>query len=133
MALTGEQGPGRESQVQPPLGIWRHFFGVEISGALPTIRLVNIRAPEEELEPPRPVVLHDHNLTLEVRGARVPRPAIARFSEIGPHQYEYAVYRPGDVDYETYEELLRTTENPLRSHHSNERLWLIARGVRRSN
>lgn len=132
MALTWEQGRGRESQVQPPLRIWEHYFGVgDAYGSLPTIRLINVRAPEEELEPPRPVVLYHHNLTFEVRGARGSRPAIARFREIGRYRYEYAVYRPGDVEYDTYDELLRTTDNPLRGNNPNERLWFIARRRRR--
>lgn len=131
MALTWEQGRDRPTQVQPPLGIWRHYFRVNNNGELPVLRLINVLAPEEELEPPRPVVLHHHNLTIEVRGARSPRPAIARFTEVGRRRYEYGVYRPGHIEFATYDQLLNETPNPLRG--GNERRWFIAPARRRAN
>jgi hypothetical protein len=131
MALTWEQGRDRPTQVQPPLGIWRHYFDVDSNGELPVLRLINVRAPEEELEPPRPVVLHHHNLTIEVRGARAPRPAIARFTAVGRRRYEYAVYRPEDLEYTTYDKLLDETPNELRG--ANERRWFIAPRRRRAD
>jgi hypothetical protein len=124
MALTWEQGRGRESQVQPPLKIWHHYFRLDKNAALPVFSLINVRVPEEELEPLRPVVLHHHNYTMELRGARGDRPAIARFAELGRRRYEYAVYRPTDLEYAIYDQLLNETPNGLRG--ANERRWFIA-------
>jgi hypothetical protein len=124
MDLTGEQGPGRETQVQPPLDAWRQYFRVDdTADELPVLRLVNTRAPG--LEPPRRVVRHHHNLTVEIAGAVAPRPAIIRLAEIGRHRYEYAVYRPGDSEYDAYDGLLDEIENPFRTR-PRERRWFVA-------
>lgn len=124
MDLTGEQGPGRETQVQPPVDAWRQYFRVDDTAELPVLRLVNVRAADG-LEPPRRVVRHHHNLTVEVARAVAPRPAIIRFTEIGRRRYEYAVYRPGDREFEAYDRLLDEIENPFRTR-PNERRWFIA-------
>lgn len=125
MELTWEQGRGREKQVQPPLEIWRRYFGVaDIHGTLPTYRLVNRRALDSS-EPRRPAVLHDHNLTIEIAGAVAPRPAILRLVQIARDAYEYIVYRPGMSNYAVFDSLLDEVENPYRA--GNERRWFIAR------
>jgi hypothetical protein len=125
MDLTGEQGPGRETQVQPPLDAWRQYFRVDgTADELPVLRLVNTRAAGG-LEAPRRVVRHHHNLTVEIAGAVAPRPAIIRFAEIGKHRYEYAVYRPGDSEYDAYDGLLDEIENPFRTR-PHERRWFVA-------
>src|SRR4051812_21593643 len=107
MALTWEQGRGRETQVQPPLQVWRQFFGVSnIYGKLPSFRLVNRRARDTE-EPTRPAVLHHHNVTIEIAGAVAPRPAILRMIQTGRSEYEYIVYRPGMSNFGIYDGLLK--------------------------
>jgi hypothetical protein len=126
MDLTWEQGRGRETQVQPPLEIWRQFFGIGdiYAPRLPSFRLINRRAVDVE-EPTRPAVLHHHNVTLEIAGAAGPRPAIIRMIQTGRFEYEYIVYRPGMSNFSVYDRLLDEIENPFRS--ARERRWFIAR------
>ena len=91
MDLTMEQGRGRVTQVQPPLGVWEQFFGVRVQAAArPTLRLVNMdgRTPPEQ----RKVVKHHHNFTLEMSGATLPRPAIVRMRRLDSKSFEYWVY-----------------------------------------
>jgi hypothetical protein len=126
MQLTWEQGRGRETQVQPPLEVWRQFFGVRDIAArrLPSFRLINRRALGID-EPIRPAVLHHHNVTIEIAGAVAPRPAIIRVVQTGRYEYEYIVYRPGMSNFAVYDRLLDEIENPFRS--GRERRWFIAR------
>lgn len=127
MDLNWEQGRGRETQVQPPVEAWRQFFDVDDhADSLPKLRLVNVRAHEEDIEPPRRVVRHHHNLTLEVAGARGGPPSIARFISLGRGRYEYAIFRPADVEYGAYDQLLRETHNPYHTG-GKDRRWFIAR------
>src|SRR5580704_7217800 len=97
MELTMEQGPGRETQVQPPLGVWAHFFDIDLDDP-PDLSLTNRRQAVPEAEN-RPVVEHDHNWTVETTGAEVARPAIIRFHKTGQNSYDYWVYIQGDAEY----------------------------------
>lgn len=126
MELTWEQGRGRETQVQPPLDVWRRYFGVPdiYARRLPSFRLINRRAVEVE-EPTRPAVLHHHNVTIEIAGAVAPRPAIIRFVQTSRNEYEYIVYRPGMSNFTVYDRLLDEIKNPFRS--GRERRWFVAR------
>jgi hypothetical protein len=120
MQLTMEQGPGRETQVQPPLGVWVSYFNIDLDHP-PTLRLINKcrRNPRGEN---RPVVEHDHNWTVEVMGANVPRPAIIRFHRTGKNRYEYWVYLPADPEYRSCDWILATFRNPRRSRG---RRWIV--------
>jgi Domain of unknown function (DUF3883) len=124
MQLTWEQGRGRETQVQPPLDIWRQYFGVTdiYATPLPSFRLINQRARDIE-EPTRPAVLHHHNVTIEIAGAVAPRPAIIRMLQTGPHEFEYIVYRPRMSNFRIFDSLLREVPNPFRT---SGRRWFIA-------
>jgi hypothetical protein len=98
MALTEEQGPGRETQVQPPKAVWEQFFGVRLNASMrPTYRLENIETPSAVEQ--RKVVKHHHNFTLEISGATPPRPAILRLKRLGPNSFGYWVYRPPSQEY----------------------------------
>ena len=119
MELTMEQGPGRETQVQPPINVWVRFFEIDFA-QLPTLRLKNRqqKAPTEV----RPVVEHDHNWTVEVVGAVLPRPAIVRFARTANNRYDYWIYRPGEAPYAHCRWILDTFANPYRK---KGRKWMI--------
>lgn len=122
MELTLEQGPGRETQVQPPLGVWTIYFNVDIVDLPLQLSLMNRTLPGQQVED-RPVVLHHHNLTIEITGAALPRPAIIRFRRTGVNAYDYWVYRPGiHPEYEHCQWVLQSFPNP---HHRTGRLWLV--------
>lgn len=98
MELKDEQGPGRETQVQPPKSVWEQFFGVRLDASMrPTYRLENMDAPGSVEQ--RKVVKHHHNLTLEIQGAQPPRPAIIRMRRLGPNSFGYWVYRRPSREY----------------------------------
>jgi hypothetical protein len=120
MQLTLEQGAGRETQVQPPIGVWAHYFGVDLDDP-PRLRVTNrkLRRPRSET---RPIVEHDHNWTIELAGAEVNRPAIIRFRRTGVNRYDYWVYVEHDSEYEHCHWLLNTFRNPRRQRG---RRWLI--------
>jgi tetratricopeptide (TPR) repeat protein len=121
MQLTKEQGEGRETQVQPPLGVWYLYFGIQEQDLPRTLSLMNKLAdtPVED----RPVVLHHHNMTIEIVGATPPRPAIIRFRRTGGNAYDYWVYHEGvHEEYGHCKWVLENTPNPHRRHG---RLWLI--------
>jgi hypothetical protein len=119
MDLTKEQGQGRETQVQPPKEVWEQFFEFRLTDtARPTFRLKdaqNNSAPEQ-----RKVVKHHHNFTLEIAGAKPPRPAIIRMRRIGINSFEYWVYRPRTKDYLHWDWLL---ENVAATESG--RRWLV--------
>lgn len=120
MELTLEQGGGRETQVQPPIDVWVRYFDLDI-GALPTYQLVNV--PEAWAGPEaRPVVEHDHNWTVEITGAELPRPATLRMHRTGPLAFNYWVFRPGDPEFDHCDWILGTFENPYQRHG---RRWII--------
>jgi len=120
MDLTKEQGGGRESQVQPPLNVWVYYFGIDLDSP-PTFVLQDKKhrssGPEQ-----RPVVEHDHNWTVEMGDAGMPRPAILRLERVAQNSYDYWVYRPGDAEFDHLDWLLNTVQNPHRTHG---RRWLM--------
>jgi len=120
MELTLEQGGGRETQVQPPLNVWTHYFALRFD-ELPEYTLVNRRDPNAE-PIHRPVVEHDHNWTIEIDAARMPRPAIARLLHTDTYQYDYWIYRPGDPEFDHCDWILNNFENPIRT---KGRRWFI--------
>lgn len=122
MDLTDfEQGPGRETQVQPPAGVWFSYFGLD-PDELPILRLINRKiqnAPPED----RPVVVHGTpNWTIEVAGSAVEKPAIIRFNRTGNNRYDYWVYEAQDPEYAHCDWILNTFVNP---QHRRGRRWFI--------
>ncbi len=107
MEITMEQGPGRETQVQPPRTVWENYFRIDLA-APPTLRLTRHRRGPVT----RPVVRHHHVWTLEVPDAGGP-PAIIRFHREGKNRYKYWLYRPGSSEIDHCEWLLDNFENPL--------------------
>jgi hypothetical protein len=120
MHLTLEQGGGRETQVQPPIDVWVRFFDLDFN-ALPTYQLIN-RSEAGTAPEGRPVVEHDHNWTIELVGAELPRPATLRMHRTGPLSFDYWVYRPDDDEYDHCEWILQSFTNPYQRHG---RLWII--------
>lgn len=120
MDLTLEQGGGRETQVQPPLNVWTHYFNLDFDN-LPELYLRN---RGEAWAPPegRPVVEHDHNWTIEIEGAELPRPAILHMRRTGPAHFDYWVYRPDEDEFHHCDWLLNTIANPM---HTKGRRWVI--------
>ncbi|CAA7615794.1 hypothetical protein [Magnetospirillum sp. UT-4] len=119
--LNLEQGGNRVSQFQPPMSVWAHYFCVNVYGPLPTFTLTDCKngaAPEV-----RPVVQHDHNWTVEVSDAELPRPAILRLCKTGVDQYDYWVYRPADPEFAYVNWILDTYPNPLKG--TELRRWVI--------
>jgi hypothetical protein len=122
MELTKEQGGGRETQVQPPKAVWNNYFGIKVGvERLPVLTLINESA-HPSLEVKRPVIEHDHNYTIELVGAELPRPAILRMRRMGHNRYSYRVHRPTDSTFTNLDTLLQTLHNPLRQ---SGRLWVM--------
>ena len=94
MELTQEQGPGRQTQVQPPKGVWTHYFGLKSAGPLPS-RIFSLQNGRDLSAAPerRSIVPHHHVWTLEMRGAEPPRPAILKLKRLTRGSYLYHVYR----------------------------------------
>ncbi len=115
-----EQGPGRETQVQPPLNVWVQYFQIDLDHP-PDLTIINQIDSGYGTET-RPVVEHDHNWTIEIAGANVPRPAIIRFLRTDRHSYVYWVYVHGDPEYEHCAWLLEKVPNPSWTKGRN---WLI--------
>lgn len=122
MELTNEQGGGRESQVQPPKGVWETFFGLHHPAIkLPTLTLVNEKViPNQKIE--RKVVKHHHTYTIEIADAVMPRPAILQMRKIGPLKYTYIVHRPGEGKFAQVQRLIKTIHNPF---WDSGRLWVL--------
>jgi hypothetical protein len=121
MDLLMEQGPGRDTQVQPPAGAWFSYFGLDPE-QLPTLRLIDRKQQNPQAED-RPVVEHGTpNWTIEVAGAAVVKPAIIRFHRTGDNRYEYWVYMPQEPEYAHCDWLLNTFVNP---QHRRGRRWFI--------
>ena len=113
MELTHEQGGGRETQVQPPKGVWETFFGLYPPTAkLPTFTLINEKA-RPRVEVKRRVVKHHHTYTLEITDAALPRPAVLQMRRIAHNKYVYIVHRPTDPTFVTIDHLVRTLHNPF--------------------
>jgi hypothetical protein len=120
MDLTKEQGPGRESQVQPPAGVWEQFFGVRVGANVrPTFRLQNMKVPSDPEQ--RKVIRHHHILTIEIGDAKPPRPAILRMRRAGYNAFDYWVYRPSSEPYRHCDWILNNlAEAPIKN-----RRWII--------
>jgi len=119
MELKLEQGGSRIKQVQPPDAVWEQFFGVRVdAGSRPTFRLQNLKSssPPEQ----RKVVKHDHNLTIEIGDAALPRPAILRVKKLGVNSFGYWVYRPPSKEFAQCNGVLRLFGNEKRG-----RRWLL--------
>lgn len=113
MELTREQGVGRITQVQPPKAVWENYFGVRLDvQKLPILTLVNHSAAEN-VAVRRHVVRHHHNLTIELPGTELPRPAILEMRRLARTTYYYRVYRPSDDMFGSKAKLLHTLPNPL--------------------
>ena len=123
MELTQEQGPGRETQVQPPKGAWTAFFQCDIDNEenLPTL-VLNSRTTTATGPTNRPAVSHDHNWTIEIPEAEPPRPAIIRIHRVGINEYDYWVHRPPQPEFDHCSWLLDNFPNPL---WSRGRRWLV--------
>jgi len=122
MQLTHEQGGGRETQVQPPIGVWESYFG--LSGGrerLPKLSFIN-----ESVTPvtvvKRSVVKHHHNYTIELPGTELPRPAILEMRRVDDNMYSYRVHRPKDARFGKLATLLQTLPNAL---WEGGRKWVI--------
>jgi hypothetical protein len=123
MELTLEQGSPRETQVQPPKDVWQRYFGVPVARGTTWRRVFTLRnkrdaGPDET----RRISSHDHNWTIEIRGAMPPRPAILRMNRVSRSRFEYWVYRPADPEYAHCEWLLSVARNPF---HRIGRQWLV--------
>lgn len=119
MDLTDEQGGRRKSQVQPPSAVWEQFFGVRVNAtSCPTFRLASM----EPVTPPeqRKVVKHHHNLTLEISGAKLPRPAILRMKKTGPNSFLYWIYRPRSKAYYHCDWILHNL-----AEQTSDRRWIV--------
>lgn len=112
MELTLEQGIGRETQVQPPRSVWETFFGVNYNGPYPTLKLTRTVGGAPSTFNHK-VVKHHHNLTVELPGAEMPRPAILEIRRVGTNSYEYEVHRPPSKRYTSFTKLLTGVKNPL--------------------
>lgn len=124
MDLTREQGGGRESQVQPPRNVWVRYFGIDLDddpANLPELVVHDKKHSGTEPER-RPVVYHDHNWTVELGDAGLPRPAILRMDRVASNTYGYWVYRPGDPEYDHVNWMLENFPNP---HRTRGRRWIV--------
>lgn len=123
MELTQEQGRGRETQVQPPKGVWSYYFGLNSTGPPPSqvFTLRNGRDRSAALER-RPIVSHHHVWTLEIGGAGPPRPAILKLKRLTRRSYLYHVYRETDSEFRRLHHLLTITENP---NQRSGRRWTV--------
>lgn len=121
MELTLEQGIGRETQVQPPRPVWEHYFAIDFDAAqLPQLHLTH-KGPQPVNPAPGTISRHHHNLTIEIPGAEMPRPALLELRKTGTRRFVYEVHRAGP-DYQRFRHLLDTRSNPLWTHG---RKWLL--------
>ena len=122
MELTLEMGANRITQVQPPTPVWDHFLLAVGRAKRPThLALKNSRSLNAR-SVRRLIVTHDHNLTVEIPEAILPRPAILCMTRVGLARYEYAIWRPQDTAYHTFRRLLDTRSNPMQGRG---RRWII--------
>jgi hypothetical protein len=121
MQLTKEQGGKRATQVQPPIDAWRCYFGID--PAAPTLPRLRLTYKGSAAVGPAPGTIsrHHHNLTVEIPGAELPRPAILELRKTGRNAYDYDVHRFG-ADFDRLSRLLSTRSNPL---WTRGRRWLI--------
>jgi hypothetical protein len=122
MELTHEQGGGRETQVQPPIGVWESYFGLSRKRErLPVLSLFNKSVTPRAVQR-RAVVKHHHNYTIELPGTDLPRPAILEMRRLGPNEYSYQVHRPKDATFRKLHNSLGTVLNPLQEPG---RKWVV--------
>ena len=123
MELTQEQGPGRNTQVQPPKGVWAGYFGLD-SGRPPPSKAITLRNGKDPsaIRERRPIVSHHHVWTLEIGDAGPPRPAILMLKRNSASSYTYHVYRPTDPLFKKLRHLLDVTRNP---HYRSGRRWIV--------
>lgn len=123
MELTQEQGPGRNTQVQPPKGVWVEYFGLDTKSPPPSksLTLRNGKDPSA-IRKRRPIVSHHHVWTLEIGDAGPPRPAILMLKRDSASSYTYYVYRPADPQFKKLRHLLDITRNP---HYRSGRRWIV--------
>lgn len=120
MDIREEQGGDRNTQVQPPLGVWSSYFQVDLNDP-PELSLINnTGATPEELE--RPIVRHDHNWTIELRDAATG--GILLMEHLSENRYQYKVYFHTDPEHEKLDWMLDSFENNMRSSKTLRR-WLI--------
>jgi len=120
MELLQEQGGSRATQVQPPRAVWENYLGVDwLSPPFPILTLTN---EATGITVQRHIVEHDHNMTIEIAGAELPRPAILQLRRIEEHNYSYKVHRPGTNNFSVLQGLLNNIQNPLRTHGRD---WLL--------
>jgi hypothetical protein len=114
MELLQEQGGTRASQVQPPRAVWESYLGLKwLSSPYPKLTLTNQKTGITVV---RPVVEHDHNMTIEIAGAELPRPAILEMRRVKKYEHQYQVHRSGTIAFKVLQDLLRNVHNPLRTH-----------------
>lgn len=113
MELTGES---RDTQVQPPLGVWVTYFKIDLDEP-PNLTLRNLAAGVDD---ERPVVKHDHNWTIEIPEAACTRPAIIRFKRLGVDHYAYEVLEENHPDFGHCKWLI---ENYPDRHRTKGRFW----------
>jgi hypothetical protein len=122
MELTHEQGGGRETQVQPPKGVWESYFGIRTeSKRLPMLSFVDSSGAHRSTIRRR-VVRHHHNLTIELPGTELPRPAILQVRRLGTNRYSYRVFRPQERAYADLKKLVTSFPNRL---WDSGRRWVL--------
>ena len=125
MELNMEMGPGRESQVQPPLDVWRLYFGLD-PNAHANVRqtiLLRCRQTDDASYEARPIVKHHHTYSIEISGAKQPRPAILRLKRTSYHTYDYWVYV--ESSHQEYGSWFRWLEAHPNSDRVRGRMWAI--------
>jgi len=120
MDLTMEQGGRRASQVQPPSKVWETYF--QIPWLDPPQEKILLQDLNNGKVCERPVVIHNHNMTIEISGAELPRPAILILKKIDHFKFGYSIHRPGSREFQIFDLLLDKIKNPLREYG---RRWFI--------
>jgi hypothetical protein len=135
MDLTGES---RDTQVQPIFPVWEHFFGVETDSTTfeemnsedlnVTYDLVGAKTSNREI---RELVVHDHQLTIELEQYRGINPddydddPILIMREIDSTEYAYRIVTPVDEIYDEVNETLETNQQTAyMSPQSDRRVYI---------
>lgn len=121
MDLLQEQGGRRASQVQPPRAIWEQYLGRK--WLVSSQKSIALESVADGRVYHRPVVIHDHNMTIEVVGAELPRPAILILKRLSKDRYSYRVIRPNHATFPMFDSVLNL-ENPLQTAGARRR-WQI--------
>lgn len=135
MDLTGES---RDNQVQPIFLVWENFFGVETDSTTfaqmnsedlnVTYDLVGAKTSNREI---RELVVHDHQLTIELEQYRGINPddydddPILIMREIGTREYAYRIVTPDNEIYDEVNETLETNQQTAyMSPQSDRRVYI---------